>query len=62
MIGEQVGRQIPATWKTDPECPFCRIIQGEDEAHKVYENDKVIAILGFCNSAQHYINMFTYHR
>ncbi|TDL17707.1 HIT-like protein [Rickenella mellea] len=45
IIEEQVGRHIPATWKTDPECPFCRIIQGKDEAHKIYENDKVIAIL-----------------
>jgi hypothetical protein len=28
------------------DCAFCKIIAGQAEAHKVYENDFVIAILG----------------
>lgn len=30
----------------DDTCTFCRIIEGKDEAHIVYEDDDVIAFLG----------------
>ncbi|OCH91892.1 HIT-like protein [Obba rivulosa] len=45
MIQAHEGRQIPTSWKSDPDCIFCRIIKGETPAFRVYEDDKVIAIL-----------------
>ncbi|KAI0667598.1 HIT-like protein [Trametes maxima] len=38
-------RPLPPEWKTDPVCVFCRIVRGEAPAYKLYENDRVIAIL-----------------
>lgn len=46
IIDAHKGRPIPSSWKQDPECPFCWIIKGESPAFKVFENDKVVAILG----------------
>ncbi|KAH9480545.1 Protein hit [Psilocybe cubensis] len=45
IIKAHEDRPPHSTWKEDPECAFCRIIRGELPASKVYENDKVIAIL-----------------
>ncbi|MFP4045757.1 MAG: HIT family protein [Candidatus Aenigmatarchaeota archaeon] len=34
------------------QCPFCQIIQGEQEAEKVYEDEKVVAFLDIRPSAR----------
>ncbi|KAH7885103.1 HIT-like protein [Phlebopus sp. FC_14] len=44
MIGEHVGRQLHEDWK-DTRCTFCRIVADELPSTRVYENEKVIAIL-----------------
>jgi len=45
MISAHASRPpLPASW-LDPECAFCRIISGTHPAHKVYEDERVIAIL-----------------
>ncbi len=31
--------------KTNPSCPICRAISGQDRAKKIYEDDKVVALL-----------------
>lgn len=46
IIQAHEGRPLPESWKQDPNCPFCRIIKGELPAFRVYEDDKVIAVLG----------------
>ncbi|KAI0647977.1 HIT-like protein [Trametes meyenii] len=38
-------RPLPLEWKTSPDCVFCRIVRGQAPAYKLYENDRVIAIL-----------------
>lgn len=50
IIKAHEGRDVPASWQGHPECPFCRILQGDAPAFKVYEDDKVIAILGLSSS------------
>jgi len=45
MIEAHEGRPLPSSWKTHPDCPFCRIIRGEASAFKVYEDETVIAFL-----------------
>jgi len=45
IIQAHEARSIPSVWKDDANCPFCLIIRGESPAVRVYENDKVIAIL-----------------
>lgn len=45
IIQAHEARPIPSLWKDDADCPFCRIIRGDAPAVRVYENDKVIAIL-----------------
>ncbi|KAG7445778.1 HIT-like protein [Guyanagaster necrorhizus] len=44
LIKAHVDRK-PSAWHTDPECAFCRIISGEAPSRRVYEDDKIIAIL-----------------
>ena len=46
VIKAHEGREIHENWRTDPFCPFCKIIRGDGPAYKVYEDDKVIAVLG----------------
>lgn len=46
IIQAHEKREVPPSWKQHPECPFCRIIRGEAPAHRIYETDKVIALLG----------------
>lgn len=46
IIDSHKDRGISASWKQDPECPFCRIVRGELPAFRLYETDQVIAILG----------------
>lgn len=46
MIQAHEGRQIPPAWNKDARCIFCKIVSGDAEAHKLFENDKVVAILG----------------
>jgi len=38
-------RLMHPSWKLAQDCSFCRIIRGELPAHRVFENDKVVAIL-----------------
>ncbi|KAG2129191.1 HIT-like protein [Suillus bovinus] len=47
LIGAHTNRSIPTEWKDDADrdCPFCRIIAGEMPSTRLYEDDKVIAIL-----------------
>ncbi|KAI8986079.1 HIT-like protein [Trametes punicea] len=45
IIKAHENRPLPAEWKTDPGCAFCKIIRGEAPAYKVYETDRIIAIL-----------------
>ncbi|KIJ07740.1 hypothetical protein PAXINDRAFT_173320 [Paxillus involutus ATCC 200175] len=45
MIDAHVGRKLQQDWKDDSRCTFCRIIANELPATRLYENDKVIAIL-----------------
>jgi hypothetical protein len=54
IIGDHKTRKVAQSWKEDtPFCAFCRIIENGAKAHKVYENQKVIAILGesVCNKS-----------
>lgn len=46
MIQAHENRQTPESWKNNPDCVFCNIIHGEGPAFKVYEDDKVIVVLG----------------
>lgn len=46
IIKAHKGRSVPPTWALDADCAFCRVVKGELPTSKVYENDKVIAILG----------------
>ena len=46
IIDAHKDRDISETWKHNAECPFCRIIKNDLSAFKIYENDKVVAILG----------------
>ena len=46
IIKAHEGRSVPSTWAEDVDCAFCRVIKGELPTSKVYENEKVIAILG----------------
>jgi hypothetical protein len=46
MIAAHHGRPLPEAWNLKDDCPFCRIIAGKSAAHRLYEDDKVIAILG----------------
>ncbi|KAI0801744.1 HIT-like domain-containing protein [Irpex lacteus] len=45
IIKAHEGRNLPESWKTDPDCAFCRILGGQAPAFKVFENELVIAIL-----------------
>jgi len=45
IIQSHIGRQVPLAWAHNDTCPFCRIISGELPARRVYETEKVIAIL-----------------
>ncbi|KDQ62201.1 hypothetical protein JAAARDRAFT_30102 [Jaapia argillacea MUCL 33604] len=45
IIDQHKGRTPHPSWEDHPECPFCRIIRGDGDAFRVYENDKVVAFL-----------------
>ncbi|EGN98026.1 hypothetical protein SERLA73DRAFT_91215 [Serpula lacrymans var. lacrymans S7.3] len=45
IINAHVNRQVTPDWRDTSHCPFCYIIQGSSSAHRVYEDDKVVAIL-----------------
>ncbi|KAG1809704.1 HIT-like domain-containing protein [Suillus subaureus] len=47
IIGAHTNRSIPTEWRDDADrnCPFCRIIADEMPSTRLYEDDKVIAIL-----------------
>jgi diadenosine tetraphosphate (Ap4A) HIT family hydrolase len=47
IIEAHKRRSLHSTWKQDPVCPFCRIVRGELPAYRLFENDKIVAILGF---------------
>ncbi|OJT13633.1 hypothetical protein TRAPUB_9822 [Trametes pubescens] len=46
IIKAHENRTLPPQWATDAGCVFCKIIRGEAPAYKLYENDRVVAILG----------------
>ncbi|KAF8909010.1 hypothetical protein CPB84DRAFT_1744094 [Gymnopilus junonius] len=45
MIKAHENRPLHPSWNEDADCAFCRILRGELPASRVFENDKVIAIL-----------------
>ncbi|KAI0826866.1 HIT-like protein [Trametes gibbosa] len=45
IIKAHENRPLAPQWSVDPACIFCRIIRGEAHAHKLYETDRVVAIL-----------------
>ncbi|KAH7926448.1 HIT-like protein [Leucogyrophana mollusca] len=45
IIKAHSDRKVPSSWKEDTECAFCRIISNDLPSTRVFENDKVIAIL-----------------
>jgi hypothetical protein len=47
IIEAQANRPpIPEFWKKDGECAFCQIIHHAAPAHRIYEDNHVIAFLG----------------
>ncbi|KAG5639198.1 hypothetical protein H0H81_005677 [Sphagnurus paluster] len=48
IIKDHLNRPQASSWAPDSEsnCTFCRIIQNELPAYKVFEDDEVLAILG----------------
>ncbi len=46
IIKAQANRPVPEFWRADKECVFCRIIRGAAHAHRVYEDNHVVAFLG----------------
>lgn len=51
MVEAHVDRHIHPEWADNPQCAFCLILRNQLPAHILYEDDKVIAILGrsLCN-------------
>ncbi|KAI0345709.1 HIT-like protein [Trametopsis cervina] len=45
VIKAHEGRRVHTSWSPDSRCAFCRILQGEEPAFRVFENDMVFAIL-----------------
>ncbi|KIP03734.1 hypothetical protein PHLGIDRAFT_77062 [Phlebiopsis gigantea 11061_1 CR5-6] len=45
IIKAHEHRELPQSWKSHPGCVFCKIISGDSPAFKVYEDEKVVAIL-----------------
>jgi hypothetical protein len=46
IIKSQANRPVPEFWRRDKECAFCQIIRRAAHAHRVYEDNHVIAFLG----------------
>ena len=49
IIDAHLDRPSAPSWMitgSESDCPFCRILRSELPAHRVFENDKVLAILG----------------
>ncbi|KAI0004496.1 HIT-like domain-containing protein [Russula compacta] len=46
IIKTQACRPVPEFWRKDRECAFCQIIRGAAHAHRIYEDNHVIAFLG----------------
>ena len=46
IVEAHVDRYIHPEWADNPECAFCLILRNELSAHVLYEDEKVIAILG----------------
>lgn len=46
IIEAQIDRPIHPEWADNPDCVFCSILGKELPAYIVYEDEKVIAILG----------------
>jgi diadenosine tetraphosphate (Ap4A) HIT family hydrolase len=44
IINDHTKRAVPKSWSAL--CPFCKIIQGELNAWRVYEDELTIVILG----------------
>ncbi|MCM2326188.1 MAG: HIT domain-containing protein [Candidatus Woesearchaeota archaeon] len=44
--------------KSDPNCPFCKIVSGEYPSKKVYEDSKVMCVLDINPAAQGHILIF----
>jgi hypothetical protein len=46
IVEAHVDRHIHPEWADNPQCAFCLILRKELPAHILYEDDRVIAILG----------------
>jgi galactose-1-phosphate uridylyltransferase len=46
IIKSHVDRPL-SFWSKDKSCPFCRIVERTAPSYTVYENDMVIAFLGW---------------
>lgn len=46
LIDAHIDRKVPEQWKKDEDCAFCKIVDRKLPASIVFENEKVIAILG----------------
>lgn len=46
QISQFDGRKLHPDWELDDDCPFCKIIEGKASAHRLYEDEYVVAILG----------------
>jgi len=47
IVEAHVDRYIHPEWADNPECAFCLILRNELPAYTLYEDDKVIAVLGW---------------
>lgn len=46
MVEAHFDRHIHPEWADNPECAFCLILRNQLPAYTLYEDEKVIAILG----------------
>jgi len=46
IVEAHVDRHIHPEWADNPECAFCLILRNELSAHILYEDEKVVVILG----------------
>jgi hypothetical protein len=50
IVEAHVGRVVRPEWAGDPQCAFCSILQKKLPAYILYEDEKVISILGWSPS------------
>lgn len=47
IVEAHIDRHIDREWADNPQCVFCLILRNELPAYTLYEDNKVIAILGW---------------